>query len=207
MAQNPCPTVQPMSILSRRHCLTQLAGAGLLLWAGRTKAATDFTLAGSVWERTGAVARLDPYLLYAIGFVESRQSRNGLLGPWPYAVRTPAESYYPDSFMAATRLLATLPKEQITDSDLGWMQVNVRWHGHRVPDLTHLLHPDINLRVGTGILREALASAPGDAELAIGRYHTWADEPRGRAYGARVLSLRRDLRMLAGLRPDGPLEG
>ncbi len=175
-----------------RRAFLAAGAAGLCALA--VPPAGAFTLAGSVWERTGALARLDPYLLYAVSYVESRLDRKGRTGPWPYAVRTVTDSYYPDDFTAAMDLILSLPADQVKDADLGWMQVNVRWHGHRVPDISHLLHPEINLRVGAGILREALDSLPGDPELAVGRYHTWMDEPRARDYGQRVLALRRQLR-------------
>lgn len=174
---------------SRRALLA--GAAGLLLAAGPARA---LSLTGTIWERAGRLARIDPYLLYAVSYVESRLDRRGRTGPWPYAVRTTAESFYPDDFDAAMALIHRLPAEQVRDADLGWMQVNVRWHGHRVPDISHLLHPEINLRIGAGILREALDSLPADPARAIGRYHTWMDEARGRAYGTRVLLLREQLR-------------
>lgn len=171
-------------MLNRRSLLAAV-GAALL-----PAPAFCLDLRGSIWERTGRLARLDPYLLYAVSYVESRQDRRGRTGPSPYAVRTATESFHPSSFKAAMDLIRQLPPEQVKDADLGWMQVNVRWHGHRVPDISHLLHADINLRIGAGILREALESAPNDLALAIGRYHTWMDVERGRAYGQRVLALR-----------------
>lgn len=189
-----------MDELSRRACLSVIAGGAALLangpsWAG----AERFSLADTAWEKAGRIVRLDPYLLYAVGYVESRLGRKGRVGPWPYAIRTPNQSHYPADYGAALGVLEGLSEEERLDSDMGWMQVNVRWHGKRVPDLTHLLHPAINLRIGAGILREAVDSAPGDPELAVGRYHTWMDEARGRDYGRRVLTLRRKLRELAGL--------
>jgi hypothetical protein len=181
------PLMQPVS---RRTFLTTAA----VLTAGMVPCAKALDLQGTPFEVTGHLARLDPYLLYAVSYVESRLDRRGRTGPWPYAVRTPKESYYPPDFKTAMELLASLPSEEVADADLGWMQVNVRWHGNRVPDISHLLHPDINMRVGAGILREAINSLPRDLELAIGRYHTWMDEPRARDYGRRVLSLRARLR-------------
>lgn len=189
----PGMTMPAAPAMPTRRALLAAGMAGAFALAAPRSAAA-FSLAGSVWERTGQLARLDPYLLYAVSYVESRLDRKGRTGPWPYAVRTVTESFYPDDFAAAMALIHRLPAEQVKDADLGWMQVNVRWHGHRVPDISHLLHPEINLRVGAGILREALDSLPADPVLAVGRYHTWMDEPRARDYGQRVLALRRQLR-------------
>ncbi len=185
MDRNP-----PHKPLTRRALLAT-AAAGLALAAAPARA---LSLSGTIWEQTGRLAQLDPYLLYAVSYVESRQDRKGRTGPWPYAVRTTVESYFPEDFKAAMDLIHRLPAEEVKDADLGWMQVNVRWHGHRVADISHLLHPGINLRIGAGILREALDSLPDDTARAIGRYHTWMDEARGRDYGERVLALRERLR-------------
>lgn len=181
------PASQPLS----RRAILGAGAVGLCLAAIPAQA---FTLRGTIWEETGRLARLDPYLLYAVSYVESRLDRQGRTGPWPYAVRTTTRSYYPDDFDAAAALIHRLPAEEVKDADLGWMQVNVRWHGHRVPEISHLLHAGINLRVGAGILREAFDSLPGDPVRAIGRYHTWMDEARGRDYAERVLALRQRLR-------------
>lgn len=187
----PMSTKMPsMFPLTRR---TFMATATALA-TGLITDAKALDLRDTPFEVTGHLARLDPYLLYAVSYVESRLDRRGRTGPWPYAVRTAKESYYPPDFISAMELLSSLPADEVADADLGWMQVNVRWHGNRVPDISHLLHPDINMRVGAGILREAINSLPRDLELAVGRYHTWMDEPRARDYGRRVLDLRAQLR-------------
>lgn len=189
-----------MTTLSRRSLLAGSAAFGLLAVGARAQS-PRFSLRGSAWATAGRMARLDPYLLYAVGWVESRHRRGDREGPWPYAIRAPEQSHYPDDFKAAVKLLDTLPEESVTESDLGWMQVNVRWHGHRVPVLAHLLNPNINLRIGAGILREAIDSSPRDPELAVGRYHTWLDEQRARDYARKVLSVRDALRRYAGEPP------
>jgi len=47
------------------------------------------------------------------------------------------------------------------------------------------------------ILSEALATAPGDLELGIGRYHS-PNEARARDYGRTVLTIWRGLQQLGG---------
>jgi len=188
---------------TRRNLLRTLTAAalgacpaGVALFPASARA--GFTLRGSAWEETAELAGLDPYLLYAIGLVESRHARQGRMQPWPFAVRTPKRSHYPDSQQAAVDILKTLSADEVRDSDLGWMQVNVRWHGHRVSKVENLLHPTVNLRVGALVLAEAVVATPGDLELAVGRYHTWMDESRARTYARQVLTVRRELRRIAG---------
>ena len=80
--------------------------------------------------------------------------------------------------------------------DIGIMQVNLRWHGHRVADPLTLLEPDSNIRVAAAILREAIDSVPTDLELGVGRYHS-SDPSRARAYGRRVLGIYQGLARLS----------
>ena len=56
--------------------------------------------------------------------------------------------------------------------DIGMMQINSRWHGHRVKTLTDLLDPYTNLSVAADILNECLARFPNSAFQAIGAYHS-----------------------------------
>lgn len=72
------------------------------------------------------------------------------------------------------------------------MQVNIRWHGHRVDDPTDLLDPLTNLRVGAAILREAMESTD-DWHVGIGRYYTWSDPKASRRYGERVMHFHKKL--------------
>ena len=76
--------------------------------------------------------------------------------------------------------------------DIGLMQINLHWHGHRVSSAAELLDPITNLTVGSSILAEAIKSSPNDLELGIGRYHSWNEE-RARWYGQRVLSIYRNI--------------
>ena len=81
--------------------------------------------------------------------------------------------------------------------DVGLMQVNVRWQGHRVGKPEELLDPATNLRVGADILAESIGSAPGNLVLGIGRYHAgFQDEARAYRYGRRVLAVARQIRRL-----------
>ena len=81
--------------------------------------------------------------------------------------------------------------------DVGLMQVNLQWHGHRAtPDA--LLDAGTNLDVAAAILAAAIASAPGDPELGIGRYHHWRSDDVARAYGRRVLAVVQALQLRHG---------
>lgn len=156
-------------------------------------------LAGTAWAAAAAPHGLDPTLLYAIGLMESGRPRDGGLAPWPWTLYLPGRG---GVFLAdRAQALSTLQANKAGAVDVGLMQVNLRWHGHRVARPEDLLEPARNLEIAASILAEALAGTPDDLELGVGRYHN-PGERRARAYGRTVLTIRERLHQLtSGARP------
>ncbi|WP_082072733.1 MULTISPECIES: transglycosylase SLT domain-containing protein [Halomonas] len=148
-----------------------------------------------MYEAPARAHNIDPLLLYSVALAESawRGANDGEIQPWPYTLRVVSEpgNYQPDLSAAQSELQGYL--ERYTSIDIGLMQVNSRYHGHRVSSLAELLIPEKNLLVGAEILRETIDSAPNDLQLGIGRYHHWSDEVRARSYGARILAIYNNL--------------
>ncbi len=156
--------------------------------------AAALDLNGTIFSKVGEEQRIDPFLLYAVALAESAKSvGKGNIAPSIWALRAPSGAVYPFSLKQARSELARLTDEHGKMVDVGLMQVNLRWHGHRVKHPSELLDPLVNIEVGAQILVEAILSASGDIELGIGRYHTWADEVRARNYGQRVLAIWRNI--------------
>ncbi|MEZ5936096.1 MAG: transglycosylase SLT domain-containing protein [Alphaproteobacteria bacterium] len=129
-------------------------------------------------------------MLQAIAFAESgRTDDHGLIEPWLWALNIEGRAFYPTSQEEAMALLSA---HQDRSVDVGLLQINIRWHGHRVDDPNSLLDPATNLEIGAAILKEALASAPGDLTAGIGRYHS-SDPERSRSYARTVLAFYRYL--------------
>lgn len=158
----------------------------------------EASLSGTMYEAPALEYDLDPALLYSVALAESARGADSGLQPWPYTLRvlTEAGFYGKSREEAARQLEAYLAKHGSVD--IGIMQVNTRWHGHRVEDVTQLLDPSVGLRVGAEILREAIDSAPGDLVLGVGRYHNWADEERARNYGQRILAIYENILRVLG---------
>lgn len=123
------------------------------------------------WAEAARKASLDdPRQLQAIAFAESgRTNDQGLIEPWPWALNIEGQALFPTSQDEAVALLSA---HQDRSVDVGLLQINILWHGHRVADPKALLDPVPNLEIGAAILKEALASAPGDLTAGIGRYHS-----------------------------------
>lgn len=171
----------------------------LLLLAATS--ASAFSLKDTMWERVShaSTCKAPAMLLYSIALQESRSSAGGgMVRPHPFALRNgPSGSKYPKTAQEATVLLERfLAEDRLTD--IGMMQINYRWNGHRVANPSMLLSAETNIRVAAEILCEAIKAQRGDIELAIGGYHTMNPkrETDARAYARSVLYIWRSLQKL-----------
>jgi hypothetical protein len=149
--------------------------------------ASAFSLEGTIWSK--APNQTDASLLYAIALTESKKmdASKKTVTPWPWAVHFQNKGYYFDSREEAEAFVTDKIQRGYRNIDIGVMQVNYRWHGHRVKDPMDLFDLATSIRVAEEILLEAMASAPGDIALGVGRYHNWNDPVRSRSYGQTVL--------------------
>lgn len=154
-------------------------------------------LQGTAWWQIATERGLDPYILYAVALVESAQINDRLAAPWPWALNRQGRAIIPSSRFEARGILNEALNKGIRSIDVGLMQVNVRWNGHRVRRPDDLLDPETNIRVGADVLTEAIDSAPGDLALGIGRYHTgWRNDADAYRYGRHVLAIAQQIRWL-----------
>ena len=183
----------------RRWWRTPLLLMMLALGPAVPRPVSALDLRDTAWAEAAVPYDLDPSLLYAIALMESGRPRAGGLAPWPWTLWLPGRG----GVFLETReqALSTLRAHSAGSVDVGLMQVNLRWHGHRVTSPEELLEPERNLAIAAVILSEALATAPGDLELGIGRYHS-PNETRARDYGRIVLTIWQGLQQLdAGAAP------
>lgn len=180
--------------IDRRSCC--LLGISAFLPLQSFASAPTLSLRGTVFERAGLASAVDPLLIYAVALLESGFGNGkGTIAPWHWTLRAQT-AYYPNTRREAeSKLFDLLKGGRIID--IGAMQINLRWHGHRVAKPDDLLDPSTNIHLGAQILAEAIASAPGDLELGIGRYHNWSDQSRARNYGARGLAVLANLTAIA----------
>lgn len=163
----------------------------------RNKTAVRETLRNTLWWSVAEERGLDPYILYAVALVESAKVDHRLATPWPWALNSQGRPVLPSSRLEAREILSNTMARGIRAIDVGLMQVNIRWHGHRVRQPEDLLDPEINIRVGADVLADAIRSAPGDLILGIGRYHAgWHKDAHAYRYGRRVLAVAQQIRWL-----------
>lgn len=159
--------------------------------------ASNTKLQNTLWGQVARRHRIDPYILYAVALTESRKDgEQNRVMPWPWAINNAGNSFIPNSQQEAEALLNEMLDQGKRNIDVGIMQVNLRWHGHRVAKPEHLLNPNTNLEIGAGLLAEAIKSAPNNLALGIGRYYNWKNVPAAVEYGQRVISLADQIRTL-----------
>jgi soluble lytic murein transglycosylase-like protein len=151
-------------------------------------------LQNTLWWQIATQNQLDPYILYAIALVESAKGSvlSGVpnhVAPWPWALNKSGKSIIPASQQEARTILNKTIAEGSRNIDVGLMQINLHWQGHRVDKPEQLLNPVTNLQIGALVLAEAIQSVPKDLVLGIGRYHSWQNVNAAVAYGKKVLAV------------------
>ncbi|WP_026600574.1 transglycosylase SLT domain-containing protein [Methylomonas sp. 11b] len=149
------------------------------------------------WGQVARRHRIDPYILYAVALMESRKNgEQNRVMPWPWAINNAGNSFIPNSQQEAEVLLNQMLDQGKRNIDVGIMQVNLRWHGHRVAKPEQLLIPSINIEIGASVLSEAIQSAPDNLAHGIGRYYSWQNEPAAIQYGQKVIALANQIRAI-----------
>lgn len=159
------------------------AFSGLILLSN----ANALDLSGTVFENVGLEKNIDPHLLYAVALAESAYSpvKNARgAAPYPWTLRLPNKPIYAPSKAHATEELFKVLK-YTSSVDVGLMQINWRWHKHRVKRPEDLLDPLTNVRIGADILLENIRRSPSDLVAALGRYHSHSVKKRNQ-YGLTV---------------------
>jgi soluble lytic murein transglycosylase-like protein len=168
-----------------------------VLFVSRTALAQDAPtdISTSAWVAAAKKYRVDVLDLYSLALRESSLKRSdGAVRAWPWTLCTPQTgALYFESYEAALAKLTELIAQGTRNIDIGLMQVNWRWNGHRLPDPKRLLLPAPNIEIAAQILRENLDAFDGDLRLAIARYHNPRSE-LGIPYAASVLTIREYLR-------------
>jgi len=160
----------------------------------KTKGFTS-KLQNTLWWQIANRHQLDPYILYAVALIESAKgSTKNHVTPWPWTLNKSGKSIIPASQQEAQTILFKSIAEGSRNIDVGLMQINLHWQGHRVDKPEQLLNPVTNLQIGALVLAEAIQSVPNDLVLGIGRYHSWQNVNEAVAYGRKVLAVAAQIR-------------
>jgi hypothetical protein len=154
----------------------------------------------SAWVAAAAYHRIDPIDLYAIALQESRRRRaDGWMRAWPWTLNSPRTGpLYFETYEAALKKLTALIREGETNIDVGIMQINWYFNGHRAGDPGRLLRAADNIFIAAQIYREQLDRCAGDRRKALARYHN-RKPALGEPYAAAVMTIADHLRVSNGV--------
>ena len=158
--------------------------------------ASKTKLRNTLWGQVARRHGIDPYILYAVALTESRKNDGPWVTPSPWAINNAGNTFVPGNQQQAEALLNQLMNQGKRNIDVGIMQVNLRWHGHRVAKPEQLLVPSTNLEIGASVLSKAIQSVPGHLAHGIGRYYSWKNELAAIQYGQKVIALANQLRAI-----------
>ena len=135
-----------------------------------------------VFEKVAHEQNVARRLLYAVALTES--GRQG--SPWPWTLNVEGKGYFYSSRNEAHKALVTFLKSGHRSIDVGLMQVNLQFNGHRFANTWNALDPYANVGIGAQILRDNFAR-DSDPATAVAHYHS-RTPARGAAYLQRVAS-------------------
>lgn len=112
-------------------------------------------------------------ILYAIALQESQVQLDVMPAPvpWPWTLNVDGT---PRRFASRTAMAQGIEQARAAGArfiDVGAMQINLHFNGHRFTSTAELLDPYSNIRVAAEILQEEQARC-GDWWCAVGRYHS-----------------------------------
>lgn len=120
------------------------------------------------------------HLLLAIGIQEAGRNGPAGLAVWPWTVNANGEGAFFKTREDAQDWVRQKQAEGITSIDVGCMQINLRWHGHRFPSQDAAFDPKLNADYAARFLL-GLYQETGAWDKAAGRYHS-ATEVHQRKY-------------------------
>jgi hypothetical protein len=163
----------------------------IILLLAPDRAHSNPTLENSVWGRAAASAGVNVATLYSMAVQESGMRwRDGTFRPWPWTlnvnegkngIKTGPRRYA--SKEAAAQALKEMLSKGVTNVDIGLMQVNFHWHGHRVSSPYALLDPKTNITVAAGYLKSLNKH---NVSQTVADYHAPSNPARGKTYAQHV---------------------
>ncbi len=116
--------------------------------------------------------KIPPAVLYGVALAESGQRiKKGVFKPWPWTLNVAGVPRRYATRKAAYQGLAYYLHKGIKSIDIGFMQVNWRYHRKKLGSPWQALDPFHNIRTAATILQEEYKNT-GVWKTAIGRYHS-----------------------------------
>tara|TARA_B100000886_G_scaffold334862_1_gene291035 strand:- start:734 stop:1369 length:636 start_codon:yes stop_codon:yes gene_type:complete len=128
--------------------------------------------------------KLPNKLLSSISLTETGYSKNGTFAPWPWTLNVNGKSEYFDTKKEMASHLHKKLSENITNIDIGCMQINYIYHSKNFRNIDDMINPHLNVEYAGKFLVK-LFNKYKSWNKAISYYHS-SDPKRMREYLEKV---------------------
>lgn len=116
-------------------------------------------------------------ILYAMALQESRLAIHAHKTiPWPWTINISGNGVRFNSRQQMLNAIRTAKLSGTKSIDVGVMQVNLHYHGHRFQSLSDAVDPYTNIKVAVEILKEEYQHCEQDWWCGVGRYHSYREK-------------------------------
>jgi len=144
----------------------------LLGWALSLSVFASDTGVPPAYSNIARVVGVPETILFAIAMQESLMPiGEGINAPWPWTLNVDGAPKRLANRQAMGRAIELAEQDGARFVDVGLMQINLHYNGHRFRTRDERLDPYVNIRVGAEILR-AEREVCGNWWCAVGRYHS-----------------------------------
>ena len=148
--------------------------------------AEENDICSKIISKTEVDLNIPENLLLSIALTESGRKVEGKFFPWPWAINIKGKGYFLKNKQQLISQAKNNLKNKIKNFDLGCMQINYYYHGHKFKNIAQMIEPEINVRWAGNFLL-SLKDKHKTWNEAISRYHSntkW----RKKQYLAKVMN-------------------
>ena len=125
----------------------------------------------SLMERISKQYAIPSNLLKSISLIESGRYVGGKQTPWPWTVQSEGKSYYFESKTQAIQAVRKLQACGIQNIDVGYMQINLKYHPKAFLSLSEAFEPASNIEYAAKFIKQ-LYNKTKSWSQAVAQYHS-----------------------------------
>ena len=156
----------------------------LIFFASQLIANDD--LCTKIIKKTEINLKIPENLLLSIALTESGRKVDNNFFPWPWSINVKGKGYFLKNKQQLISFAKNNLEKKIKNFDLGCMQINYYYHGHKFNNVTEMVEPESNV-LWSGKFLVSLKKKHKTWDEAISRYHSntkW----RKKQYLAKVIN-------------------
>ena len=143
-------------------------------------------ICSEIIKQTEIELKIPENLLLSIALTESGRKVGNNFFPWPWSINVKGKGYFLKNKQQLISFAKNNLEKKIKNFDLGCMQINYYYHGHKFKNITNMIEPKTNV-TWAGKFLISLKAKHKTWDEAISRYHSntkW----RKKQYLAKVMN-------------------